>query len=71
MVKDISCDICAETLLFSNNQTTYKLPGSYESLIFVKDRGGLFTLAADVCNVITVAKKSSDASSVVWIHRNW
>ena len=30
MVKDISCDISAESLLFSNNQTTLKLPCSYK-----------------------------------------
>ena len=57
MVKDISCDICAETLLFGKNQTTYKLLGSYESLIFVKDRGDLFTSPVDVCKIITVAGK--------------
>ena len=62
MVKDISCEICADALLFSNKQTTYKLPASYESLISVKDRDGIFTPAADVCKVITVAEKCSNAS---------
>ena len=40
MIRGISCDVCAEELLLNKNESTYKLSGFYESLLFVKDRGG-------------------------------
>ena len=42
-VKDISCEVCGEALLYKKDQTTTALPASFESLIFIKDRGGLIT----------------------------
>ena len=58
MVKDISCEVCAEeALLYKKDQMTTALPASFESLIFIKDRGGLITSSADVCKVLTVTEK--------------
>ena len=37
MITDILCDVCAEELLLNKNESTYKLSGFYESLIFVKE----------------------------------
>ena len=57
MVKDISCEVCAEVLLYKKDQMTTALRASFESLIFIKDIGGLITSPADVFEVLTVAEK--------------